>query len=677
MQALLLGAIAASCHRKQDEAMTSTWTQQTMGQRSARSTRVRASKILKREGTLKIVTDEKNNWQLASAGTLMVGAAMVMVRGKRSLCQVGSVVSLNAGLDATRGNLRQAAWLLDTAARQRQAVDAQTYSNVIRTFAKRSEMREVLAWLTEARASNLTLDSDVYAAVTPNAVRRDVAPRDAIGHAGPRDWWSHVRRMRHEGFWEGQMTWQRVLHWLQYAFQSNPLPEIHAFEDAIRSLQKADKPELAAKWLRKVTDMRLHAQASTFRGVIMQCCASGLQTADVLVETMVSIGLTPSFDIYRALCTSKAILNKEAEVERWLSMLEDREKDLAPFSLMSCNYAAEGKSNAEVWLQRACESKLEPDLQCYNKVLAAHVQSPKAMGKCGKPMETCRRVVTRAAQHSGTYQRRELKLPAGAFNRCWRRSCNPIPSPTGSVNAAGDERGSISWMEEMLGKKLSPDLLSYNSLLRHPGKFLYHSLISCAMQGWQGQMPGCLPGAQAMSNLPQAFQDSSFGVNSWPGSFSEGSSCGSGCGGSHPSGMGASGGYGMSWSGGCGNMNPMQFAQLQMAQMQVQAMEAFNRSEEYEQNTPAPPERLIRDYNESQGFGFIECEDAKMRFGMDVFIHRRQMFGLKKDDEVSFVITCHQEGGDRSDTRKEEGQRKKRGCKARGKKAGFRKGVHT
>lgn len=48
------------------------------------------------------------------------------------------------------------------------------------------------------------------------------------------------------------------------------------------------------------------------------------------------------------------------------------------------------------------------------KVLAAHVQSPKAMGKCGKPMETCRRVVTRAAQHSGTYQRRELKLPAGA-----------------------------------------------------------------------------------------------------------------------------------------------------------------------------------------------------------------------------------------------------------------------
>lgn len=55
------------------------------------------------------------------------------------------------------------------------------------------------------------------------------------------------------------------------------------------------------------------------------------------------------------------------------------------------------------------------------KVLAVHVQSPKAMGKCGKPMETCRRVVTRAAQHSGTYQRRELKLPAGAAWYWWTR----------------------------------------------------------------------------------------------------------------------------------------------------------------------------------------------------------------------------------------------------------------
>lgn len=60
------------------------------------------------------------------------------------------------------------------------------------------------------------------------------------------------------------------------------------------------------------------------------------------------------------------------------------------------------------------------------------------------------------------------------------------------------DRGSISWMEEMLGKKLSPDLLSswadtnsilrksqwycstwgYNSLLRHPGKVL-SDLLFC------------------------------------------------------------------------------------------------------------------------------------------------------------------------------------------------------
>ena len=67
--------------------------------------------------------------------------------------------------------------------------------------------------------------------------------------------------------------------------------------------------------------------------------------------------------------------------------------------------------------------------------------------------------------------------------------------------------------------------------------------------------------------------------------------------------------------------------------------------------TPPPPETeeryygSIRDYNESQGFGFIECDEAKMRYGMDVFIHRRQMFGLAKGDEVSFVIVRNSQGG--------------------------------
>lgn len=168
----------------------------------------------------------------------------------------------------------------------------------------------------------------------------------------------------------------------------------------------------------------------------------------------------------------------------------------------------------------------------------------------------------------------------------------------------------------------------------------------------------------SMSNLPMAFQEpaakrqrqepAAFGCGSWPGS--EGSSCGSSCGGcgscsgSDPSsmGMGASGGPGMSWSG-CGNMNnlnPLQIAQMQMAQMQ--ALAAFNKEESA--NVSAPPETeeryygLIRDYNESQGFGFIECDDAKMRYGMDVFIHRRQMFGLAKGDEVSFIIVRNSQG---------------------------------
>ena len=28
---------------------------------------------------------------------------------------------------------------------------------------------------------------------------------------------SEVRRMRHEGLWEGQVPWQQVLHWLEQA----------------------------------------------------------------------------------------------------------------------------------------------------------------------------------------------------------------------------------------------------------------------------------------------------------------------------------------------------------------------------------------------------------------------------------------------------------------------------
>ena len=101
---------------------------------------------------------------------------------------------------------------------------------------------------------------------------------------------------------------------------------------------------------------------------------------------------------------------------------------------------------------------------------------------------------------------------------------------------------------------------------------------------------------------------------------------------------------------------------MQMAQMQAMfaaskepealcfSVDWLRNAQEPPVATPPPPETeeryygSIRDYNESQGFGFIECDEAKMRYGMDVFIHRRQMFGLAKGDEVSFVIVRNSQG---------------------------------
>jgi cold shock CspA family protein len=53
---------------------------------------------------------------------------------------------------------------------------------------------------------------------------------------------------------------------------------------------------------------------------------------------------------------------------------------------------------------------------------------------------------------------------------------------------------------------------------------------------------------------------------------------------------------------------------------------------------------VIRDYNESGGFGFIECPPAKARFGMDVWIHRRQFFGFQIGEQVSFVVARNHGG---------------------------------
>jgi len=193
----------------------------------------------------------------------------------------------------------------------------------------------------------------------------------------------------------------------------------------------------------------------------------------------------------------------------------------------------------------------------------------------------------------------------------------------------------------------------------------------------QGSIPAAqLSAALAAGRLPlteepnakrQRMAADAFG-NPWAGSLdatASGGACGScaGCGSfglASPSASSAAG-YGTSalgaaaaagcgsWggafgaAGACGNWQ-MQ-AQLQMAQMQAMAMSSqtlpAQQAEEKEEERFVG---FIRDYNESQGFGFVECEQARLRWGMDVFIHRRQMFGLSKGDEVSFVVIRNGQG---------------------------------
>ncbi|CAK9104282.1 Cold shock protein CspD [Durusdinium trenchii] len=597
----------------------------------------------------RVAQDQVPRGSQAVSYTATALLAVFVSRGPRGgQCQVGSPVSLHgvAGWEAARGRLRQAAWYIDTAARLRQAPDASAYGDLIQAFAKHSQMREAMAWMKDAKASKLMLPADVYAAITPNRLRTDVAPREALGRAGPKEWWNLVRRMRHEGLWEGQVPWQQVLHWLEQAFKSKSLAPVEAVEDAILRLQRADQPNLAAQWLQDAVGRRLQPQANVFRGVIMQCCEDGAShTAEKLVEMMVSLRLPPSSDIYRALCTSKAILNQKAEVQRWLQMLKDEEKDLAPFALMSCNYAAEGKTNAEVWLDRARTAQLEPDLECYNKVLAAHVRAPKGCAmKWSLPMSR-----------------------AKAACRCFEDMIAKALQPTSEsyrplvrgFARAGDWRLQLAalWALQMLIAVAVGFGCRYKAhgaavALSAAAPTVVLELVG-AMQGWPGQLPGVEVRLEVWAEEPagkrQRLQESfGAGFGTWPdpgGSCGSGGACGSCSGLDQSAAMGAPG-CGLPWSGGCG-MNPIQFAQMQMAQMQ--AMAAFTAKAE-EPPAPAPVDTeeryygLIRDYNESQGFGFIECEDAKFRYGMDVFIHRRQMFGLAKGDEVSFVIVRNSQG---------------------------------
>lgn len=53
---------------------------------------------------------------------------------------------------------------------------------------------------------------------------------------------------------------------------------------------------------------------------------------------------------------------------------------------------------------------------------------------------------------------------------------------------------------------------------------------------------------------------------------------------------------------------------------------------------------FIRDFNESGGFGFIECAKARQKYGCDVWIHRRQFFGFKVGDEVNFMVSKNHNG---------------------------------
>ena len=43
-------------------------------------------------------------------------------------------------------------------------------------------------------------------------------------------------------------------------------------------------------------------------------------------------------------------------------------------------------------------------------------------------------------------------------------------------------------------------------------------------------------------------------------------------------------------------------------------------------------------------YGFIECEETKLRFSRDVYVHRKQMEGLQIGDQVSFTLMLNSKG---------------------------------
>lgn len=51
----------------------------------------------------------------------------------------------------------------------------------------------------------------------------------------------------------------------------------------------------------------------------------------------------------------------------------------------------------------------------------------------------------------------------------------------------------------------------------------------------------------------------------------------------------------------------------------------------------------IKSFNETSGFGFIDCPDLKEHFGRDVFVHRKQMVGFSVGQPVNFAIVLNKD----------------------------------
>jgi len=47
---------------------------------------------------------------------------------------------------------------------------------------------------------------------------------------------------------------------------------------------------------------------------------------------------------------------------------------------------------------------------------------------------------------------------------------------------------------------------------------------------------------------------------------------------------------------------------------------------------------VIKSYNETNGYGFIDCPEVKAAFGSDLFLHANQRGGFTRGDEVSFAV---------------------------------------